>query len=80
MKKRSPSYGQNGQLLHWWVLVHSGPVLTLHNCGLTKIKELVVIYDHGSQILLKKSKESPQNQILFVGSFGGSLRFLNNWK
>jgi hypothetical protein len=24
MKKRSPSYGQNGQLVHWWVLVHSG--------------------------------------------------------
>jgi hypothetical protein len=24
MKKRSPSYGQNGQLVRWWVLVHSG--------------------------------------------------------
>jgi hypothetical protein len=24
MKKRSPSYGQNGQLVHWWLLLHSG--------------------------------------------------------
>jgi hypothetical protein len=23
-KKRSPSSGQNGQLVHWWLLVHSG--------------------------------------------------------
>ncbi len=25
MKKYSPSYGQNHQLVHWWVPVHSGP-------------------------------------------------------
>jgi len=25
MKKCSPSYGQNIQLVHWWVLVHSDP-------------------------------------------------------
>jgi hypothetical protein len=25
MKKRNPSGGQNGQLVHWWVLIHSGP-------------------------------------------------------
>jgi hypothetical protein len=25
MKKRSPSSGQNGELVHWWVLVHFGP-------------------------------------------------------
>ncbi len=25
MKKRSPSGGQNGQLVHWWLLVHTGP-------------------------------------------------------
>jgi hypothetical protein len=24
MKKCSPFHGQNGQLVHWWVLVHSG--------------------------------------------------------
>jgi hypothetical protein len=24
MKKRSPSSEQNGQLMHWWLLVHSG--------------------------------------------------------
>jgi len=24
MKKRSPSSEQNGQLVHWWLLVHSG--------------------------------------------------------
>jgi hypothetical protein len=24
MKKRTPSGGQNGQLVHWWLLVHSG--------------------------------------------------------
>jgi hypothetical protein len=24
MKKRSPSSGQNSQLLHWWLLVRSG--------------------------------------------------------
>jgi hypothetical protein len=27
MKKCSPSHGQNGQLVHWWVLAHSGPAL-----------------------------------------------------
>jgi hypothetical protein len=26
MKKRKASSGQNGQLVHWWLLVHSGPV------------------------------------------------------
>jgi hypothetical protein len=25
MKKRSPSNGQNNQLVHWWLLVHFGP-------------------------------------------------------
>lgn len=25
MKKCSPSYGQNHQLVHWWMLVHSSP-------------------------------------------------------
>jgi len=25
MKKRNPSDGQNGQLVHWWLLIHSGP-------------------------------------------------------
>ncbi len=24
MKKRNPSSGHNGQLVHWWVLIHSG--------------------------------------------------------
>jgi hypothetical protein len=24
MKKRNPSSGQNGQLVHWWLPVHSG--------------------------------------------------------
>jgi hypothetical protein len=27
MKKRNPSGGQNGQLVHWWLLIHSGPVI-----------------------------------------------------
>jgi hypothetical protein len=25
MKKRKASSGQNDQLVHWWLLVHSGP-------------------------------------------------------
>jgi len=24
MKKRNPSSGQNGQLVHWWLLIHFG--------------------------------------------------------
>jgi len=24
MKKHNPSSGQNGQLVHWWLLIHSG--------------------------------------------------------
>jgi len=24
-EKRNPSSGQNGQLVHWWLLIHSGP-------------------------------------------------------
>ncbi len=31
MKKRDPSSGQNGQLVHWWLLVHSGPSCTGRN-------------------------------------------------
>jgi hypothetical protein len=31
MKKRSPSSGQNGQLVHWWLLVHSGLPQVLWN-------------------------------------------------
>jgi hypothetical protein len=27
MKKRNPSGGQNGQLVHWWLLIHSGRAL-----------------------------------------------------
>jgi hypothetical protein len=27
MKKRNPSSGQNGQLVHWWLLVHSGRII-----------------------------------------------------
>jgi hypothetical protein len=26
MKKHGPSYGQNNQLVRWWVLVHCGQV------------------------------------------------------
>jgi hypothetical protein len=26
MKKRKASNGQNGQLVHWWLLVHSGHI------------------------------------------------------
>jgi hypothetical protein len=36
MKKRNPSGGQNGQLVHWWVLIHSGPKLGLQRGSLPK--------------------------------------------
>jgi hypothetical protein len=29
MKKRNPSGEQNGQLVHWWLLIHSGPYIAL---------------------------------------------------
>jgi hypothetical protein len=33
MKKLSLSSGQNDQLVHWWLLVHSGPIIpTFHDC------------------------------------------------
>jgi hypothetical protein len=31
MKKRNPSSGQNGQLVHWWLLIHSGRDLVVCN-------------------------------------------------
>jgi hypothetical protein len=31
MKKRNPSSGQNGQLVHWWLLIHSGHVFSGNN-------------------------------------------------
>ncbi len=34
MKKRIPSDGQNGRLVHWWVLVHSGPPNPPQTCTL----------------------------------------------
>ncbi len=33
MKKRNPSDGQNGELVEWWVLVHSGPTLLILHIG-----------------------------------------------
>jgi hypothetical protein len=30
MKKRNPSSGQNGQLVHWWLLIHYGPGSVSH--------------------------------------------------
>jgi hypothetical protein len=37
MKKRNPSGGQNGQLVHWWVLIHSGPELGATNVMLRRL-------------------------------------------
>jgi hypothetical protein len=31
MKKRNPSSGQNGQLVHWWLLIHSGRLKLVAN-------------------------------------------------
>jgi hypothetical protein len=31
MKKRNPSSGQNGQLVHWWLLIHSGPTIVVND-------------------------------------------------
>jgi hypothetical protein len=37
MKKRNPSSGQNGQLVHWWLLIKRGwptfSSLQPHNCS-----------------------------------------------
>jgi hypothetical protein len=33
MKKCKASNGQNGQLVHWWLLVHSGPLIGPANFG-----------------------------------------------
>jgi len=37
MKKRNPFSGQNGQLVHWWLLIHSSQTLSgMNRCpGLT---------------------------------------------
>jgi hypothetical protein len=34
MKKRNPSSGQNGQLVHWWLLIHSGQDFEIQNLTL----------------------------------------------
>jgi hypothetical protein len=36
MKKRKASSGQNGQLVHWWLLVHSGRSKPLFDMGVEK--------------------------------------------
>jgi len=44
MKKCNPSHGQNGQLVHWWVLAHASPLgaLTRHEKGIRSfVLELV---------------------------------------
>jgi hypothetical protein len=33
MKKRNPSSGQNGQLVHWWLLIHSGQTQATNYIG-----------------------------------------------
>jgi hypothetical protein len=35
MKKCKASSGQNGQLVHWWLLVHSGRLYQVPNALLT---------------------------------------------
>jgi prepilin-type processing-associated H-X9-DG protein len=41
MKKGNPSSGQNGQLVHWWLLIHSGRLNVLMDDGhLSNIKKL----------------------------------------
>ncbi len=47
MKKRNPSIGQNGQLVHWWLLIHSGLLKTSIGrvCPMAAVKlALTVLY------------------------------------
>jgi hypothetical protein len=41
MKKCKASSGQNGQLVHWWLLVHSSPYQGLSN----NMKCMVVVWE-----------------------------------
>jgi hypothetical protein len=50
MKKRTPSSGQNGQLVHWWLLVHSAPHpelvhwwLLVHSSRLLRLSSPLII-------------------------------------
>jgi hypothetical protein len=38
MKKRNPSSGQNGQLVHWWLLIHSSQKIR----GWTQLSEYLL--------------------------------------
>jgi len=47
MKKRNPSSGQNGQLVHWWLLIHSGPHLPSWDCDPSLSSRLLTLTDKG---------------------------------
>jgi hypothetical protein len=42
MKKPSPSSGQNGQLVHWWLLVHSGRSLLVASLRVALTEGLIL--------------------------------------
>jgi hypothetical protein len=42
MKKHNPSSGQNCQLVHWWLLVHSGQFLGTKN-GIASLYSIIQV-------------------------------------
>jgi hypothetical protein len=43
MKKRSPSTGQNNQLVHWWLLIHSSQFSLQSSTQLIPLNLILVI-------------------------------------
>jgi len=50
MKKRNPSSGQNGQLVHWWLLIHSGHVSTSISWGLVLLILHTISKEHVTSV------------------------------
>jgi len=50
MKKRTPSNGQNDQLVHWWLLIHSAPNQVTKEGGGADAMPLFPLLVWGSEI------------------------------
>jgi hypothetical protein len=57
MKKRNPSSGQNGQLVHWWLLIHSGPSIVAHNVTPTSLTLAVLTNQFLKQMNFNERRE-----------------------
>jgi len=75
MKKRNPSSGQNGQLVHWWVLIHFGPRQHQGVLNITKMAQRVIWSD--TWCCLETTQCCSKNKLSFLQGQASLVSNLN---